>query len=647
MIGLFPEPYPDELLYSVCARFSDRVQYPGSSSVMRELFGTKNAVAVVDLPSRLGHLVAVLPPGHRYTVERLIDDHTLLPFYSPFCPPERINFVREDMLGTNGSRIHGRLGILVSKRPEWLQFCPLCVQSDLRQFGEPYWHRLHQVPGVEVCPVHAVFLEASDVPVGTRRKSCELLTAFRAIRATPPRSLSLTEPTHQALLKIAQDAAWLLNQPHFTPGLDAVRYRYRILLAFQGLATYRGNVYAKELGTAFKNFYTSEFLQRLRCCFDEQSHHHWLIRLTHSKANKAQSPLHHLLLIHFLGYSAAEFFQLESEFHPFGVGPWPCLNQASDHFGQRKITTCRINYSEKHRQRQPVGTFSCTCGFVYCRIGPDESDNDRLRIDLLKSYGSVWESVLKTLWNDSTVSIKEIARRLNVTRATVKRMAARLDLPFPRKGSRFSPVSVPVKSRSEIDPIIASSTLETYRLEWKEVRTAHPEAGRQLLQTQFGRLHIWLTRHDPEWLEAHLPPRCCRKGIKPKQPLRVDWPKRDAQLASEVRDAAQCLLKAPGRPIWITKTAIGRNLGKKTLITKEISQLPLTAMALASVVETHQEYALRRLNWATECFHSEGICPKRWQLLSRASLKPKTVALPAVKEAIEAALASLELLTSS
>ena len=98
----------------------------------------------------------------------------------------------------------------------------------------------------------------------------------------------------------------------------------------------------------------------------------------------------------------------------------------------------------------------------------------------------------------------------------------------------------------------------------------------------------------------------------------MDWPKRDAQLASEVRDAAQCLLKAPGRPIWITKTTIGRTLGKKTLITKEISQLPLTAMALASVVETHQEYALRRLNWATECFLREGIYPKRWQLLSRA-----------------------------
>lgn len=90
MISFFPDPYPDELLYSVCARFADRVQYPGESSVVWQLFGTRNGAAVVDLPSRLGHLVATLPPEHNYTVDQLIDDHTLLPFYSPFCPPSRI-----------------------------------------------------------------------------------------------------------------------------------------------------------------------------------------------------------------------------------------------------------------------------------------------------------------------------------------------------------------------------------------------------------------------------------------------------------------------------------------------------------------------------------------------------------------------------
>ena len=89
MIGCFPDPYPDELLYSVFARLSDRMQYPSPKSLVRNLLGNEAANAAIHLPSHLGYLVDALPPGHRYTVDRLIDEHTLLPFYGPFLPPER------------------------------------------------------------------------------------------------------------------------------------------------------------------------------------------------------------------------------------------------------------------------------------------------------------------------------------------------------------------------------------------------------------------------------------------------------------------------------------------------------------------------------------------------------------------------------
>ncbi|MBN1137926.1 MAG: hypothetical protein JXM73_15155 [Anaerolineae bacterium] len=93
MIGYFPEPYPDELFYSLCARFGARMRYPHKSAVMRELFGTEAAIAVVDLPSRLGFFTEALPPGHPLkTVDRLIawlqrnDDEWL----NAHLPPRRI-----------------------------------------------------------------------------------------------------------------------------------------------------------------------------------------------------------------------------------------------------------------------------------------------------------------------------------------------------------------------------------------------------------------------------------------------------------------------------------------------------------------------------------------------------------------------------
>jgi len=642
MIGFFPDPYPDELLYSVCARFADRVQYRGKSSVIRELFGTRNAVAIVDFPCRLGHLVDILPSGHHYTVDRFIDDHTLLPFYSPFCPPQRINQVREDMRGSNGCRIYGRLGILVNRPADWLQFCPICVNNDIQKFGECYWHRVHQLPGVKVCPIHGVFLEESQAHIRHRQQPWELIAAQNILPSgLLPRELSVDSKNSQALLQIAQNAAWLLSQPQLILPSSELRQRYLKRLFELELATYRGYVYARQLLVAFINFYSLDFLDSLDCSIDLNSSHHWLFRLTRFSVNKIQSPLHHLLLIHFLGYTAAEFFGQQTKFQPFGEPPWPCLNRASDHFGQLQISECRLTYNHQQKSRKPVGTFYCSCGFVYSRTGPDYTELDRFRIDKLKCYGSVWEAALTQFWLDESLSVPEIARRLGVSFDTVKRHAAKLNLPLTRPGSQFKPLSEAQKLQP--NPIeMASSTLEIYRQEWMEVRTNYPETSRKMLRFKFNRLYVWLEQYDAEWFEAHLPPRFCRVGISPIQSVRVDWLSRDLQLAAQVRESANRLLHTTGHPIRITRTTIGKDIGQRTLIQKEIHKLPLTASALVEVVETHLEYAIRRLEWATQCFLQEKIYPKRWQLLQRASLKPNTVALPLVQQAIEAALASLE-----
>ncbi|HBL11908.1 MAG TPA: hypothetical protein DD379_10965 [Cyanobacteria bacterium UBA11162] len=276
------------------------------------------------------------------------------------------------------------------------------------------------------------------------------------------------------------------------------------------------------------------------------------------------------------------------------------------------------------------------------RTGPDSTELDRFRIDKLKCYGSVWSAALTQFWLDESLSVPEIARRLGVSFDTVKRHAAKLKLPFPRPGSQLKPLSEAQKLQAFNTIEMASSTLEIYRQEWMEVRTNYPEASRKWLRQKFNRLYVWLEQYDEQWFEEHLPPCFCRVGIPPIQSTRVDWLSRDLQLAAAVRESAHRFLHTTGRPIWITRTTIGKDIGQRTLIQKEIHKLPLTASALAEVVETQPEYAIRRLEWATECFLQEKIYPQRWQLLQRASLKPYTVALPSVQRAIEAALASLE-----
>jgi hypothetical protein len=432
MAGFFPDPYSDELLYSVCARYSNQAQYPDKKSVVQELFGISTAIAVIDLPAHLGNLIAALPLGHHYTVDRLIDSHTLLPFYSLFHPLERVQPLREDMRGSGKVSVPGCLGMMANTIPTsaWLRFCPLCVEDDQRQFGEVYWHRIHQVPGVEVCPVHAVFLENSNAQGLHRKTRHEYISAQQAIYTTSPHALTLSNSSHAGLLNIARDADWLLNQQAVAPGLESFRSRYLPLLADRDLATYSGRVYTSRLLDAFQFYYSAELLSLLHCEIDRQSQHNWLFRLVRSPKS-AQHPLHHLLLIQFLGHTAESFFQLPAEYQPFGRGSWPCLNPVCDQFRRRRIKNYRLSYSQENGR--PIGTFSChCCGFVYSRIGPDQSMEDWYRYSRVESYGGVWESALKDWWTDKGVSLREIARRLEVDPQTVKSHATRLELSFPR-----------------------------------------------------------------------------------------------------------------------------------------------------------------------------------------------------------------------
>jgi transposase-like protein len=615
MIGFFPDPYPDELLYSVCARFQDLVNYSDPRYVVQELFGTIHARAAVDLPNHLNHLVANLPFRNCYTVDRLIDESTLLPFYSPFMPPERVRSLREQMSGSDGSKIYACAGIIGNtiSLPDYLRFCPLCAVKDQEQFGERYWHRPHQVPGVEVCPTHSVFLEKSNVCTKTQGHPSEFVTAEQAIQVTPWQTLDLSTLYHKQLLKLAHDAAWLLNQNSLDCGLQSVRNRYLYLLAERGLATYSGKVHQDQLIQAFKTYYSPNLLKLLRSEIDEDSQYNWLSRLVRpSKGN--QHPIRHLLLIHFLGHTVETFFYLPSEFKPFGEGPWPCLNPVCPHFQKPQIQECEIKYD--YHEKIPIGIFSCECGFVYTRRDFDYSRKDfdqsitsHFRFSKVKSYGSLWESILIELWEDPSLSLKEIGHRLGVSDTTVKNHAIKLQLSFPRLGPTTEvQIGAEQLNRLAQKQVNVLDSLEIYRNKWLSLLQENPNASRSVLQSKASGVFCWLRRHDSEWLEAHLPPPRKNNG----SPC-IDWESRDVQLAEAVRQSAIRLRSATGRPGKITRRAIGRDINQLKLIQINLNKLPLTAQALDEVVETQEEYRVRFNEWATECLalHDTGMkCPR-------------------------------------
>ena len=84
MLGFFPTPYPDELLYSLIARYHLRSGSISPKITLSELFGSTSTIATIDLPANLNNLtkrLQHLTPNH---ARDLIAKHTLYPLYQPF-----------------------------------------------------------------------------------------------------------------------------------------------------------------------------------------------------------------------------------------------------------------------------------------------------------------------------------------------------------------------------------------------------------------------------------------------------------------------------------------------------------------------------------------------------------------------------------
>lgn len=167
MLVNFPKPFADELLYSLIARHLWLQPSTSLKCAAERAFGSRNALAVVDLPARLGALSAAIGVETGMNVQSLIRNHTLLPLYSPFIPTQRLAVIEQDLTENGGGAVHFRVGIMAGRvRPAFrLRFCPLCAADERAKYGEAYWHRLHQAAGVFVCPEHHSFLEESAVPI--------------------------------------------------------------------------------------------------------------------------------------------------------------------------------------------------------------------------------------------------------------------------------------------------------------------------------------------------------------------------------------------------------------------------------------------------------------------------------------------------
>lgn len=536
MLTFFPEMLPDEFLYSVIARYANIMRYSNLKEVHSQIFGSMNLRSVIEMPTHIDSLISNLPDGHLYTAEEIINNHTFFPYYTAFLSPERGAIIRGYMQGDGGDAIYLFSGITTYSisKTLFLKYCPICITEDIKNYGTSYWHRVHQLPGVEICPQHQVFLIDSWIQT-TNKKTLHAYYCAPENNRDNVVKANLKNREDRHLFKIAQDSKWLLDNP--TGGNNALELYQKIreLLKYRGWIKSGGKkIYINDLRGEFIRYYSPAFLKGLECYPNDDSHSTWLERLVR-KPRVSQHPLRYLLLLHFLGVSVADFMN-----NCFSIGDdqavvfSPCINKASDHFGQ---LTARLQENSRYMEKDRQYFLCPLCGLSYTKGGKSQKTK-------VVDFGWLWKERLASIANDPNLSIRKMARLMGADSETINKYRHILGITICRETDEVN------LEKKKLKEDAAETMQKNYRLLWKGLHEKHPDKSKTELRRLLPGVYIWLYRNDRNWLVENQPPP--QKPREAKQ--RINWSERDQYFRLEAEKVVDAIKNAQGKPVRITVT---------------------------------------------------------------------------------------------
>ena len=198
MTMYLPEIYHDELVYSWLARYYIQTGYVRYTFVAEELFQSKTVRPDIEFVNQ--YTAPMLQAiTEKMPMSETIENHTMFPYYGRFLQKERRNQAYTAMIQTKGN-YHNLLPMPKRKgnTDRYLRYCPVCAENDRKQYGEAYWHRIHQLQGVKICSQHRCYLVDSHVQI-SGKASPTLIAAETIIPEKPENLLQCQNDIEQRL----------------------------------------------------------------------------------------------------------------------------------------------------------------------------------------------------------------------------------------------------------------------------------------------------------------------------------------------------------------------------------------------------------------------------------------------------------------
>jgi len=582
-----PAPCPDESLYSLLSRYHRLSGHADCRETLHELFGSHTHVVASVLPTGLGTVQQALLPT--WPPRAIVDVLTLFPYFRPFLAPKQAGRAYDYLVGKEHGAIKTLLGLVASLigASNLFRFCPLCVAEDRRDYGQAYWHRSHQLPGVWLCPRHDVPLfDLSAAWVVSQRHQL-----FLPDDQTVVAQASLLLVTTQQLAIMRRLA-----------GLCAGVLQANIATSTEGGAWPSYRRQAERLGLTLRGgrLNLSGILARLRNqivalpCTHEFAFFHrvpvgeggWAMVLLH-KPRRALHPLKHLVLADCLGLDCAGLLEGlgEQAYRPSIISPPaaplppPPVRDAQlmDLLGTRRLSLRRV--------AADMGLSVTTLRLEAARLGLDIAVRPKM-LSPDRVAALVQDLV-------GGMPLAKAAAAHGVSLATVYRV------------QRLQPDAAAQRKR----------LLRTRECEARRLRLLQDIRSMPLRQSPE---YVWLYRNDRAWLGKQV----AKSGKRPRAAVpRIDWRARDRALATQVLQWARAQSDEGGLPLRITRARIGRELHISAWLEHELERLPMTGRTVLRVLETPAQFQCRKLRWASVRLREEGLPVVRWRLLRLAGIR--------------------------
>lgn len=408
-----PRPYPDELVYSVLARYFAYIQPTGVIGAHMTIDGRRRfSIKFVRGAARLAEQTRLT---WGLSGQQLVSRHTLLPFYGAFLDPDAYLRCTEDFLSDNSHTAVATLGINNSSvtEPTYLRFCALCAQEDLDVHGETFWRRQHQICGTLFCTRHWVLLQNSAAAVSPPHSRLSDASQYCRVGA---QASSLVDSGDNRLARlIAERSASILNGT-LSSWLHAdTGFQYQRAAAEVGYGVGSTKINTKSLARDLLSYFGASLLSKIGCSLSINSAP--LRHIFHGCGTN--HPLIHVLVQLFLEAKLeASRARLKSQaLDGSSRQDWKCPNIFARHSADFRVPEVILRRGDKGGQYFYA---RCSCGFAFSFSTSQEDDPNMPVVARASRYGKAIEREVRRMYAASG-SIQAVCREMHLNYRAVKR----------------------------------------------------------------------------------------------------------------------------------------------------------------------------------------------------------------------------------